>query len=134
LLPTKYIFVLLISCAKYMPTSLKNLTFKRDDFLACPARMILAGGGWSVVGRRRQQSAAPFGAAVVVEGEITKDRENGGGRSHGTSTAIKVSITMILFTPFPGFLGRDSPIVKYYPQIKNPCFVTCVNSALCSKS
>jgi hypothetical protein len=29
-------------------------------------------------------------------------------------------------------LGRDSPIVKHYPQIKNPCFVTCVNSALCS--
>jgi hypothetical protein len=32
----------------------------------------------------------------------------------------------------PGVLGRDSPIVKHYPQIKNPCFVTCVNSALCS--
>jgi predicted transcriptional regulator len=28
--------------------------------------------------------------------------------------------------------GRDSPILKHYPQIKNPCFVTCVNSALCS--
>jgi translation initiation factor 2 beta subunit (eIF-2beta)/eIF-5 len=27
---------------------------------------------------------------------------------------------------------RDSPIVKHYPQIKNPCFVSCVNSALCS--
>jgi hypothetical protein len=37
--------------------------------------------------------------------------------------------------PFASFLqGRDSPIVKHYPQIKNPCFVTCVNSALCSKS
>jgi hypothetical protein len=23
--------------------------------------------------------------------------------------------------------GRDSPIVKHYPQIKNACFVTCVN-------
>jgi hypothetical protein len=30
------------------------------------------------------------------------------------------------------FQGRDSPIVKHYPQIKNPCFVTCVNFALCS--
>jgi hypothetical protein len=28
--------------------------------------------------------------------------------------------------------GRDSPIVKHYPQIKNPCFVTGVNSALWS--
>jgi hypothetical protein len=28
--------------------------------------------------------------------------------------------------------GRDSPIVKHYPQIKKPWFVTCVNSALCS--
>jgi hypothetical protein len=28
--------------------------------------------------------------------------------------------------------GRDSPIVKHYPQIKNPCFATCVNYALCS--
>jgi hypothetical protein len=28
--------------------------------------------------------------------------------------------------------GRDSPILKHYPQIKNPCFVTCVNSVLCS--
>jgi hypothetical protein len=27
---------------------------------------------------------------------------------------------------------RDSPIAKHYPQLKNPCFVTCVNSALCS--
>jgi hypothetical protein len=32
----------------------------------------------------------------------------------------------------PIVLGRDSPVVKHYPQIKNPCFVTCVNSALCS--
>jgi hypothetical protein len=31
-------------------------------------------------------------------------------------------------------LGRDSPIVKHDPQIKNPCFVICVNSALCSLS
>jgi hypothetical protein len=29
-------------------------------------------------------------------------------------------------------LGRDSPIVKHYSSIKNSCFVTCVNSALCS--
>jgi hypothetical protein len=31
-----------------------------------------------------------------------------------------------------GNLGRDSPIVKHYSLIKNSCFVTCVNSALCS--
>jgi magnesium-transporting ATPase (P-type) len=30
--------------------------------------------------------------------------------------------------------GRDSPIIKHYPQIKNTCFVTCVNSALRSNS
>jgi hypothetical protein len=29
-------------------------------------------------------------------------------------------------------LGRDSPIVKHDPQIRNPCFVTCVNSPLFS--
>jgi hypothetical protein len=29
-------------------------------------------------------------------------------------------------------LGRNSPIVKHYSSIKNSCFVTCVNSALCS--
>jgi hypothetical protein len=29
-------------------------------------------------------------------------------------------------------LGRNSPIVKHYPKIKNPCFVSCVNSAICS--
>jgi hypothetical protein len=29
-------------------------------------------------------------------------------------------------------LGCDSPIVKHYSLIKNSCFVTCVNSALCS--
>jgi hypothetical protein len=28
--------------------------------------------------------------------------------------------------------GRDLPIVKHYSSIKNYCFVTCVNSALCS--
>jgi hypothetical protein len=28
--------------------------------------------------------------------------------------------------------GRDSPIIKHYSLIKNPCFVTCVNSTLCS--
>jgi ATP-dependent DNA helicase Q4 len=28
--------------------------------------------------------------------------------------------------------GRDSPIFQNYSKIKNPCFVTCVNSALCS--
>jgi hypothetical protein len=28
--------------------------------------------------------------------------------------------------------GRDSPIVKHYSFIKNPCFVSCVNYALCS--
>jgi hypothetical protein len=28
--------------------------------------------------------------------------------------------------------GRDSPIVKHYSKIKNPCFVTSVNTALCS--
>jgi hypothetical protein len=31
-------------------------------------------------------------------------------------------------------LGRDSPIVKNCSSIKNPCFVTCVNSALFSNS
>jgi hypothetical protein len=31
-------------------------------------------------------------------------------------------------------LGRDSPIVKRYSSIKNSCFVTCVNSALCCSS
>jgi hypothetical protein len=30
--------------------------------------------------------------------------------------------------------GRDSPIVKHYSLPKNPCFVTCANSALCSYS
>jgi hypothetical protein len=30
--------------------------------------------------------------------------------------------------------GRDSPIVKHYSKIKNPCFVTVVNYALCSYS
>jgi hypothetical protein len=29
-------------------------------------------------------------------------------------------------------LGRHSPIVKHSSSIKNSCFVTCVNSALCS--
>jgi hypothetical protein len=29
-------------------------------------------------------------------------------------------------------LGRNSPIVKHYSSIKNPCFVTCINYALCS--
>jgi alpha-1,3/alpha-1,6-mannosyltransferase len=33
-----------------------------------------------------------------------------------------------------GGQGRDSPIVKHYSSIKNPCFVTCVNYALCSYS
>jgi hypothetical protein len=28
--------------------------------------------------------------------------------------------------------GRNSPICKNYTLIKNPCFVTCVNSAFCS--
>jgi hypothetical protein len=32
------------------------------------------------------------------------------------------------------YRGCNSPIVKHYPQIKKPCFVTCVNSALCSES
>jgi hypothetical protein len=27
--------------------------------------------------------------------------------------------------------GRDSPIVRHYSSIKNSCFVTCVNSAIC---
>jgi hypothetical protein len=31
-----------------------------------------------------------------------------------------------------GVLGRDSPIIKHYPQFKNPCFVNCVNSDLCN--
>jgi hypothetical protein len=31
-----------------------------------------------------------------------------------------------------GSQGRDSPIVKHYFSIKNSCFVTCGNSALCS--
>jgi hypothetical protein len=30
--------------------------------------------------------------------------------------------------------GRDSPIVKHYSEFKNPCFVTCVNYALCRYS
>jgi hypothetical protein len=30
--------------------------------------------------------------------------------------------------------GSDSPIVKHYSLTKNPCFVTCANSALCSYS
>jgi hypothetical protein len=32
------------------------------------------------------------------------------------------------------FQGRDSSIVKHYSKLKNPCFVTCVNSALCGWS
>jgi hypothetical protein len=32
------------------------------------------------------------------------------------------------------FLGRDSPMFKNYSYLKNPCFVTCVNYALCSYS
>jgi hypothetical protein len=28
--------------------------------------------------------------------------------------------------------GRDSPIFKNDSYFKNPCFVTCVNSAFCS--
>jgi hypothetical protein len=31
-----------------------------------------------------------------------------------------------------GHQGRDSPIVKHWSSIKHSCFVTCVNSALCS--
>jgi hypothetical protein len=34
----------------------------------------------------------------------------------------------------PKHQGRDSPIVKHYSSIKNSCFVTCVNSAICSLS
>jgi hypothetical protein len=39
-------------------------------------------------------------------------------------------------TPFKldSIQGRDSPIVRHYSYIKNPCFVTCVNYALCSNS
>jgi hypothetical protein len=52
-----------------------------------------------------------------------------------------IDLAMLLECPFEDtqqrwnvvFQGRDSPIVKHYPQIKNPCFVSCVNYALCSK-
>jgi hypothetical protein len=37
-------------------------------------------------------------------------------------------------TCLPAHLGRDSPIAKHYSSIKNPSFLTCVNSTLCSQS
>jgi hypothetical protein len=55
-------------------------------------------------------STMTFGSGGVGDGEHVLSLDVGG-------TTIK---------------GRDSPNVKHYPQIKNPFFVTCVNSALCS--
>jgi hypothetical protein len=44
------------------------------------------------------------------------------------SQLIKTSLNPILVY----LQGRDSPIVKHYFSIKNSCFVTFANSALCS--
>jgi hypothetical protein len=54
--------------------------------------------------------------------------------NEGTTKKFFVSSGTITINEDSSVQGRDSPIVKHYPQIKNACFVTCVNSALCSKS
>jgi hypothetical protein len=115
------------------PSPLKRLRLRGDwsdtGPNARPERAITAtqggeggndeGGGddaAAAAGESSGASAAAAGAGVEEEGGEQDS-------SHGKSIIFVIPVQ-----------GRDSPIVKHCSSIKNSCFVTCVNSALCSES
>jgi hypothetical protein len=57
-------------------------------------------------------------------------RVGAGNADHVKLVRHVVNANVVL--ALPGNLERDSPIVKHYSLIKNSCFVTFVNSAICS--